>query len=325
MIRRLLAATLVLAVLGPPLVAGAQRAGRVPRIGYLTPTSQPAREAAFRDALLRLGHEEGRSIAIEYRSAEARFERLPALAAELAGRDVDVIVAVVTEAALAAQRATRTIPIVMVGVADPVGTGLVASLARPGGNVTGTSAVAADVVGKQLELLDEVLPKASRVAVLWNPANRVFQARQLREARAAATKLRLRLHLVEVRTPDELDGAFAALPRLHPDALLLLNDPLFHPHASRIAALATSQRLPAVSGARDYAEAGILVTYGPDYPEAWRRAATYVDRILNGRRPGELPVEQTTRFELVVNARTARVLGLTIPASVTARADHVVE
>jgi putative ABC transport system substrate-binding protein len=210
-------------------------------------------------------------------------------------------------------------------VADPVGTGLVASLARPGGNVTGTSTVAADVVGKQLELLHQVFPKASRVAVLWNPANRVFQQRLLREAKAAATKLRLQLHLVEARTPDDLDRAFAEFPGFHPDALLLLNDPLFQAHLGRIGVLATSQRLPTVSGARDYAEAGILVTYGPDYPEAWRRAATYVDRILKGARPGELPVEQTTRFELVVNARTARALGVTIPASVVARADHVIE
>lgn len=323
--RRFLVAIVALSFLSAPVPADAQRSGKVPRIGYLTPITQPSREEVFRDGLRQLGYEDGPSIAIEYRSAEGRFERLPALAAELAGLEVEVIVAVVTQAALAAKTATRTIPIVMVGVADPVGTGLVASLAQPGGNVTGTSSVAADVVGKQLELLHQVLPKMSRIAALWNPANRVFQQRQLAEASAAATKLRIQLQLVEARTPEDLDRAFAGLARPRPDALLVLGDPLFTAHAARIAGLAIGQRLPTVGATREYAEGGGLLAYGPDYPEAWRRATAYVDRILKGARPGELPVEQSTKFDLVINARTARTLGITIPPSVVARADHVIQ
>ncbi len=323
--RLLLVVALALGVAAGPLLSDAQRPGKIPRIGYLTPNSQPAREEQFRGALRELGYAEGRSLAIEYRSAEGRFERLPALAAELVALEVDVIVAVVTQAALAAQAATRTIPIVMVGVADPIGTGLVASLARPGGNVTGTSAVAADVVGKQLELLGQVLPRVSRIAALWNPTNLTFGQRQLAEAKAAATKLRMQLQVVEARSPADLERAFTVIAKPRPDALIVLADPLFHPHIARIAGLALSHHLPAVSGAREYAESGVLVTYGPTYPEAYRGAATYVDRILKGARPAELPVEQTTKFELVVNARTARTLGVAIPPSVVARADHVIQ
>ena len=323
--RLLLVAVLALVVVSGPLLSDAQRPGKIPRIGYLTPNSQPGRDEQFRGALRQLGHEDGQSILIEYRSAGGRFERLPALASELVGLDVDVLVAVVTQAALAAQKATRTIPIVMVGVGDPVGTGLVASLARPGGNVTGTSSVAADVVGKQLELLRQVLPRVSRVAVLWNPTNLAFQQRQLAEAKAAASKLRMQLQVVEARTADDLERAFTVLARPRPDALLVLADPLFYPHTARIAGLAISHHLPTVSGSRDYAEGGILVTYGADYPEVFRGAASYVDRILKGARPAELPVEQNTKFELVVNARTARTLGIAIPPSVVARADHVIQ
>jgi len=323
--RRLLLAVLALGVVAGPLRSAAQRPGKIPRIGYLTPNAQPARDEHFRDALRQLGHEDGRSVAIEYRSAEGRFERLPTLAAELVALDVDVIVAVVTQAALAAQQATRTIPIVMVAVADPVGTRLVASLARPGANVTGTSSVAADVVGKQLELLRQVLPRMSRVAALWNPTNLAFAQRQLAEAKAAATALRLQLQVVEARSPADLDRAFTLMVKPRPDALIVLADPLFYPHSERIAGLAISHHLPAVSGAREYAASGLLLTYGPTYPEAYRGAAGYVDRILKGARPAELPVEQNTKFELVVNARTAKTLGVVVPSSVIARADHVIQ
>jgi len=324
-IRWLLAALLLLGVLSVPLVTAAQRPGKTPRIGYLTPVAQPSREEHFRRALRQLGYTEGRSIHVEYRSAEGRFERLPALATELVALDVDVIVAVVTQAALAAKAATGSVPIVMLAVADPVGVGLVASLARPGGNVTGTSSVAADVVGKQLELLRDVLPAVTRVAALWNPANVTFQQRQLAEAKAAAAKLRMQLHPVEAPTAADLDRAFATIVDLRPDGLIVLGDPLFFPLNARIGALAISHRLPTVSGSREFAEGGGLVAYGPSYFEAYRGAAGYVDRILKGVRPGDLPVEQTTTFELVVNARTARTLGVTIPAPVLARADHVIQ
>lgn len=318
-------AAAALCILSVPLLSDAQQPAKVPRVGYLTPTSQPVREEIFRQELRRLGYVEGRNIAMEYRSANGSFERLPDLAAELVGLKVDLIVAVVTQAALDARRATGTTPIVMVGVSDPVGSGLVASLARPGGNVTGTSSLAADVVGKQLALLHEIFPKASRVAALWNPANPVFQKLQLAEVKAAAAKLRVQLQFVEARTPGDLDRAFAAMARERPGALLVLGDPMFGSNFARIAALAIKHRLPAVSGSRESAEAGALVTYGPDYSEAYQRAAAYVDKILKGGRPGELPVEQTTKFELVVNAKTARAIGVTIPQSVVMRADKVVE
>lgn len=324
--RKLVAiSALALGVLWLPLTSDAQRSPKTTRIGYLTPSSQPAREEVFRRELDRLGYTEGPDFVIEYRSANGSFDRLPDLAAELAALKVDVLVAVVTHAALAAKKTTTTIPIVMLGVADPVGVGLVASVARPGGNVTGTSMLAADVVGKQLEVLKELLPRASRVATLWNPANPVFQRLQLGEAKAAAAKLKLQLQLFEARAPDQLDRAFTLMAKQRPDALLILADPMFVAHWKRIAYLAARHRIPAVSGASDYADAGGLITYGADYLESYRRSATYVDRILKGGKPAELPVEQSTKFELVINAKTTAALGVTIPRSLVGRADRVVE
>jgi putative ABC transport system substrate-binding protein len=323
--RLLLFATVVLGVLWAPFPSDGQPAAKVARIGYLTPTSQPAREEVFRQELRRFGYAEGQNIVLEYRSANGSYDRLPDLAAELVALKVDVLVTVVTQAALAAKNATATIPIVMVGVSDPVGVGLVASLARPGGNVTGTSTMAADVVGKQLESLREMLPKASRVATLRNPANFVFQKLQLGEAKAAAAKLKVQLQLFEARTPNQLDGAFTSMARQRPDALLILADPMFGSQWARIAELAARHRIPAVSGAREYADAGGLMTYGPDFLEAYQRAGRYVDQILKGGRPADLPVEQSTKFELVINARTAAALGITIPRSLVGRADRVVE
>lgn len=318
-------AAVMVGVTWVPLASDAQRPARITRIGYLTPSSQPAREDVFRRELTRLGHVEGQSLAIEYRSADGNFDRLSGLAGELVSLKVDVLVAVVTQAALAARKATDTIPIVMVGVSDPVGVGLVASLARPGGNVTGTSTLAANVVGKQLESLRELLPGVSRVATLWNPSNAVFQKLQLGEAKAAAAKLKLQLQLFEARTPDQLDRAFASMARPRPDALLILGDPMFGAHWRRIAELAARHRIPAVSSTSDYADAGGLMSYGPNYVEAYRRSATYVDRILKGGRPADLPVEQPTTFELIINTRAAAALGLTIPRSLAGRADRVVE
>jgi ABC-type uncharacterized transport system substrate-binding protein len=323
--RLVLVVAIVLGVLAATIASDAQGPATVRRVGYLTPISQPAREDAFRQELRRLGYAEGQNIAIEYRSADGRFERLPELAAELVDLKVDVIVAVVTQAALAAQKATSTIPIVMVGVSDPVGSGLVASLARPGGNVTGTSSRTTDVVGKQLELLREMRPKTSRVAVLWNPGNLVFQKQLLGEAKEAATKLKVKLHLVEARAPEQLDRAFAAMARQPTDALLVLGDPMFVAHAARIADLAARHRLPTVSGTRESAERGILMTYGPNYLDNHRHSATYLDRIFKGTRPGDLPVEQPTKFELVINAKTARALGVTIPHSLVVRVDQLVQ
>ena len=320
-----LTAAVVLGALSATIASNAQGPARVHRVGFLTPVAQPAREDVFRQELRRLGYAEGQNIVIEYRSADGGFERLPGLAAELVGLKADVIVVVVTQAALAVKKATSTIPIVMVGVGDPVGSGLVASLARPGGNVTGTSSTAADVVGKQLELLKEILPRASRVAVLWNPANSVFQKQMLREVKEAATKLKVNLRLVEARAPEELVRAVAAIAKQPTDALLILADPIFSAHAARIAELAARHRLPTVSGARESAERGILITYGPNFSDAYRQSAVYVDRILKGAKPVDLPVEQTTKFELVINAKTAAALGVRIPQSLVVRADQLVQ
>ena len=318
-------AVIVLWVLGAlvvPVPVPAQRATPIARVGYLTPSPQPGRDDAFRQEIRRLGH---RDIVLEYRSADGRFERLPSLAAELVSLKVDVIVAIVTQAAVAAKQATDTIPIVMVAVSDPVGAGLVASLARPRGNVTGTSGQSAHVVGKQLELLQELAPKATRIAALWNPANTLFQREQLREATAAAAKLKLQLHLVEARTRNEIDAAFTAIAEQRPQGVLLLADPVFGTNRARIAEHAIKHRLAVVTGASDYADAGILMTYGPSYSEMHRRAAAYVDKILKGASPSELPVEQPTTFELTINRRTARTLGLTVPPTLIVRADRLID
>jgi putative ABC transport system substrate-binding protein len=238
---------------------------------------------------------------------------------------VDIIVAQVTQASLAAKGATRTIPIVMQGVSDPIGTGLIASLARPGANITGTSAMTAEVAGKSLQLLREVVPKLSRVAVLWNPNNAIFQAQMLRETQIAAGALGVELQTVGVRGADEFDQAFAAITRARAGALLALPDPIFILNRARIVDFAVKSRLPAMYGTRDIAAAGGLMSYGPHYADLFRRAATYVDKILKGANPGDLPVEQPTKFEFVVNLKTAKALGITIPTTLLARADEVIE
>ncbi|HEV8341445.1 MAG TPA: ABC transporter substrate-binding protein [Candidatus Binatia bacterium] len=308
-------------------LSGAQQPGKIPRIGFLAPFSPGPdhRVEAFRQGLRELGYVEGQNITIEYRWADGRFEQLPDLAADLVRLKVDVIVAAVTQASLAAKKATGAIPIVMVGVSDPVDSGLVASLARPGANITGTSSMTAEVVGKQLELLKETLPKVSRVAALWNPANSVFQALQLRETKVAAQALGLQLQILEARGPDEIDRAFAAMAREGTRALLVLADPVFYTHRKRIADLAAKRGLPAVSGTREFAEAGGLMAYGPSFPDMYRRAATYVDKILKGTKPADLPVEQPIKFELVINLKAAKQIGLTIPPNVLARADKVIK
>jgi putative ABC transport system substrate-binding protein len=317
-------------VLVAPLAGEAQQPEKVPRIGYLNPgsSSDPLRlrrSEVFREALRELGYVEGRSIAIESRWAEGQYDRYPALAADLVRLKVDVIVAQSGEATKAAQAATRTIPIVMSMVMDPVGSGVVPSLARPGGNVTGTSFMAPDLVGKQLEVLKEVVPKVYRVALLRHPTNPA-SADYLREAEAAARILGVRLQTLDARNAQEIDSAFAAMTRERAGALLIFPDALFGTQRRQIAELAAKSRLPAIHGGTpDYAKAGGFMVYSPNPLDLERRAATYVDKILKGAKPADLPVEQPTKFELIINLKTAKALGITIPQSVLVRADELIQ
>jgi len=317
------------ALLVAPLAADAQQAGKVPRIGFLgvtSPSDRPHHVDAFRQRLRELGWVEGQNIVIDYRYAEGRVDRLPDLAAELVRLKVDLIVASAgTQAATAAKNATETIPIVMIYVRDPVGTGLIASLARPGGNVTGVSGSAGlELFAKQLELLKETVPKIRRVAILSNPDNAYHQL-AIREVNVAARSLGVQLQLLEARGPNEFDGAFAAMAKERVGALLVLSDAIFGSHRTRLADLAARSRRPAAFGVRDDVEAGGLMSYGPSILDSYRQAATYVDRILRGAKPAELPVERPTKFELVINMKTAKALGLTIPQSVLLRADEVIQ
>jgi putative ABC transport system substrate-binding protein len=309
--------------------AAAQPPEKVPRVGYLIPGSHsdPQRQRlleAFRQGLRELGYVDGQNIAIESRWAEGKADRLPGLAADLVRRKVDVIVAQSGAATQAAQQATRTIPIVMSLSNDAVGSGLVASLARPGGNVTGLTIMAPDLAGKQFQLLKEVVPKVSRVALLTNPANPA-SARFVREAEAAARALGVGLQTLETRNPQEIDSAFAAMTRERAGALLVLPDGIFLSQRRHIAELATKRRLPSVYGVGEYAEAGGLMAYGASHIDLVRRAATYVDKILKGAKPGDLPVAQPTKFDLVINLRTAKAIGLTIPPSLLQRADQIID
>jgi putative ABC transport system substrate-binding protein len=326
--RRTFVGTLAGGLLVAPLAADAQPAGKVYRIGYLTAgslTANPRVLEAFRQGLRDLGWVEGQNIAIEYRSAEGRLDRLPDLAAELVRLKVDVIAATPTPAALAAKNATGTVPIVGVSLTEPVGLGLIASLARPGGNVTGVSySVGTDIFGKDLELLKEVVPKVRRVAVLSNPDGPA-QPLTISNIKGAARSLGLQLQLVEARGPGDFDGAFAAMARERVGALLVVTDPVFIPHRARLVDLAANNRLPSIFTQRADVEAGGLMSYGPNFADMYRRAATYVDKILKGAKPGDLPVEQPTKFELVINLKTARALGLTIPPALLRRADEVIQ
>ena len=308
----------------PP--AAAQAPAKVPRIGVLSassPSDDPYLLEAFRQGLRELGYVEGQTIAIEYRFADGRAEKLPGLAAELIGLKSDVIVAANPAAAVAAKQATSTVPIVFAVSGDPVAAGLVASLARPGGNVTGLASLGAELVGKQLELLREVVPKVSRVAVLKNSVNPGHSV-TVRQAEGAARALGLQLQILDARTQAEIEAAFAAMSGRHAGGLLVLRDAVFRTQRAQIAALAARNRLPAVYGFREQAEAGGLVAYGASVPDMFRRAAAYVDKILKGARPADLPVEQPTKFELVINLKTAKALGLTIPPSLLQRADEAI-
>jgi putative ABC transport system substrate-binding protein len=308
--------------------AAAQSAGKVYRVGYLTAgsvTANPLVLEAFRQGLRDLGWVEGQNIVIEYRSAEGRLDRLPDLAAELVRLKMDIIAAAPTPAALAARNATGTIPIVGVSLTEPVALGLIASFARPGGNVTGVSySVGADIFGKDLELLKQVVPKVRRVAVLSNPDGPA-QPFTISNIKGAARSLGLQLLLLEARGPGDFDGAFAAAARERVGALFIVQDPAFIPHRARLTELAVKKRLPSVFTQRADVEAGGLMSYGPNFPDMYRRAAIYVDKILKGAKPADLPVEQPTKFEFVINLKTAKTLGLTIPQSLLQRADEVIQ
>ena len=311
-----------------PLAARAQpQSGKMSRIGFLG-NSTAALEAnlvePFRDGLRALGYEEGRTILIEYRWAEGNYARFPALVAELLAANVDVLVTAGTPAALAIKQATKSAPVVMIAVGDPVGTGLVPSLARPGGNLTGLSSIAPDLEGKRLEILREVVPKLSHVAMFVNWAN-PFHALSVRQAQAAAQALAIKLQLLDVRAAEDLDRAFAAILKERPEALLILADRVFLHNRTRMMDFATRQRLPNVNAYRELIEAGGLMSFGPSYEDMHRRAAIYVDKILKGAKPGDLPVEQPTKFTLVLSLKAAKAIGLDVSPLLLARADEVIE
>jgi putative ABC transport system substrate-binding protein len=310
-----------------PLGARAQQSERVYKLGILSAGSSspsPRLQFIFRDRLQDLGWIAGKNCIFERRFAENRLDRLPGLAAELVSLEVDVIVSIGTLAPLAAKRATSTIPIVMTSAGDPVGSGLVTSLARPGGNVTGLSLMAPDLGGKRLELLKDLLPEISRVAVLWNAAN-PYSALVFKETVSAARTLGIELQSLEVRAPADLDGALATAADQHAGAMIRVEDPLTFDYRRKIAEIAADGRLPSVSGLRDFTEAGGLMSYGADIADLFWKSMSYVDKILKGAKPSDLPVEQPTKFELVINLKTADALGLTIPSLLLARADELIE
>jgi len=303
--------------------ASGQKSAALPRIGLLVP-GPGASEPGFMAGMRELGYVDGKNVVFERRSAEGDFSKLPALAAELVRAKPNLIVSFVTQASIAAKEATSTIPIVIAAVGDPVAAGLVGNLARPGGNLTGTSGLSHVAIGKQLELIRQVLPHAGRIWVLWNPANAVFQQQQLGEALIAASRLRMIALPVSVQSLQDLERTFAAAASERPDAMLLLTDSFAMANRARLAEFAIAGRLPVFSGTRQLAEAGLLVTYGPDLAAAGKLAATYVHKILRGAKPGDLAIELPTQFEMVVNLKTGKAIGVEVPASVIARADEVI-
>jgi putative ABC transport system substrate-binding protein len=317
---------LTLGILVVPLTAGAQQPKHVARIGILAPTLAPHNPGSsfqgFRQGLRDLGYVEGQSIVLEYRDAEGKRERLPELAAELVRLKVDILLALGTRAALAAQHAGGTIPIVFLAVPDPVGLGLVASLAQPGGNITGVILHDPELMGKRLELLKAAVLGVTRVGYLWHTT--AFTARNLHEAEAAARALGLELHPVEVREPYQFDQAFATIAEAHVDAFITQPSPEFFNRRSQLADVAAQRRLPGLFPDRGLAEAGGLMAYGPSGAATWHRAATYVDKILKGTKPADLPVERAMKFELVINLKTAKALGLTIPPTLLFQADEII-
>jgi putative ABC transport system substrate-binding protein len=327
--RRAFLGTLAGGLLAAPLGTEAQQAAKVYRIGLLggSPPNSPGGRRAwegFFQGMRELGYVEGQNILVEGRFYGNHTERLPALAAELVQLKVDVIVAGAAPAPEAAQRATSTIPIVMATHTDPVGSGLVASLAKPGKNVTGLSTLGPELVGKRLQLLKEAVPGISRVAVLSNPTD-TTQALVLREAQVAARSLKVHLQVLEARAPSDFASAFSAMTKERAGGVMIFSSSMFFAERTRIAELAARSRLPAIYSLKDYAEAGGLMAYGVNLGESFRRAATYVDKILKGAKPADLPVEQPTKFDFFINLKTAKALGLTIPPSLLGRADEVIQ
>ena len=308
-----------------PLAASAQ--SKIPRIGFMG-NSTAALEAnlvdAFREGLREHGYEEGRNIVIEYRWADGKYEQFPALVAELIAAKVDAIVTAGTPAALAMKKETTTVPLVMVAVGDPVGTGLVPSLARPGGNLTGLSSIAPDLEGKRLQLLREVVPALSHVAMFINSLN-PFHVSSMRQARAAAQAMGIKLQLHDIRKSEDLDDAFAAIRKERPDALLILADRIFLHNRQRIVDFAKEQRLPNVNAYKELVEVGGLMSYGPSYEDMHKRAAIYVDKILKGAKPADLPIEQPSKFTFIINLKAAKALGVTVPSQLLALADRLIE
>jgi ABC-type uncharacterized transport system substrate-binding protein len=329
MTRVSMVAALALALLAVPLAAGAQQAGKVYRIGILSMLGEPTWPAPgwkeFRQALRELGYVEGQNLVVEYRSAEGKAERLPALATELVTLNPDVMIAGTTVGALAARNATMRTPIVFTFVSDPVGTGLVTSLARPGGNITGIAHLTQDLIGKRLQMLKELIPNAASIAVLANPSD-PGTAAHLAEAERAARLLAMKLQIVEARTPDEIDRAFSAAVSQRPAALLVDPNAMFFVQRSKIVGLAARHRLPAIYESRGFVDVGGLMFLGAPYlGDLLPRMVALVDKILKGAKPADLPVEQPTKFDLVINLKTAKALGLTIPPAVLARADEVIQ
>jgi putative tryptophan/tyrosine transport system substrate-binding protein len=325
--RRRFLASAGASLLAAPLTAEAQQTAKVYRIGLLggtPPTTEPRVWEGFFQELRERGYVEGQNIRFEGRWYGDQTERLPALAAELVRLKVDVIVAGASPAPEAAQRATSTIPIVFTSHPDPLGSGLAASLARPGRNVTGLSTLTRELVGKQLQMLKEVVPEISRVTVLSNPTA-PSNALMVKDAAVAARSLKVQLQALEARAPGDFAGAFSAMTKDRAGALIVLSSSMFMAERTRIVKLATQSHLPSIYTVKEFAEAGGLMAYGASIRENWRRAAISVDKILKGAKPGDLPIEQSTKFELVVNLKTAKALGLTIPPSVLQRADQVIE
>ena len=311
-----------------PLAARAQQVGKMPKIGYLgvsSPSLEPHYVEAFRQKLRELGHVEGKNIAIEYRWAEGQDDRLPNLASELVRLKPDVIVTTGTPGAVAAMQATKTIPIVMASSADPVGSGLVASLARPGGNVTGFTILGPELEGKRLELLKQAVPGLSRLAVLWNPSNPGIVS-YFETVKNAGRALQISLGpVVEVRRSDELDSAFTAIASARPHALVVIADRFLLSHRKQIVEFAAVKRLPTMYPYREYVDAGELMSYAPSNIELFLGTAIYVDKILKGAKPGDLPIQEPTKFELVINLKTAKALGLDVPLHLQQLANEMIE